>query len=293
MLQTSEVDQDRSGGSGGRADLGALALYLREIQSIALLNPAEEQQLGRRVQQGDRTAVDELVRRNLRFVVMIARQFARHGVPLEDLINEGNIGLIRAAERFDVERGYRFISYAVWWIRQSILSYLTEKSRLVRLPVSKVQLLSRMTQTSEQLAQLLGREPTIEEIGRRLRIEPEKVAWLRTLPTQPCSVDSPAEGEESDYEIDTLEDPASSSIEDRVADNLRNADIATALGLLDARGADIVKRYYGLAGTVPESLQCIGKSYGVTRERARQLRDRAIWRLRDAPDAELLEEYAE
>ena len=296
MLQSVESEP----GSGRReeardshADMGALALYLREIQDIPLLTPAEERELGRRVHQGDRAAIDELVRRNLRFVVMVARPYVHHGVPLEDLINEGNIGLIRAAERFDVNRGFRFISYAVWWVRQAILSYLSEKSRIVRLPVSKVQLLSRIAQATEQLAHVLGRDPTPEEIGKRMRLSPAKVEWLRTLPTQACSVDAPAEGEESEFEIDTLEDASNLSIEEQLGNAMRNADIHAALGMLDPRGADVVRRYYGLEGVQADSLERIGRSHGVTRERARQLRDRAIWQLRSSPEAELLEEYAE
>jgi len=292
MLQPGEIEEERHVGLDERVEMGALALYLREIQKIPVLSPAEERELGHRVLQRERAAVDELVRRNLRFVVMVARPYARHGVPLEDLLNEGNIGLIRAAERFDVQRGFRFISYAVWWIRQSILLYLTEKSRIVRLPVSKVQMLSRLTQTSEQLTQLLGREPTSEELGKRMRIPPSKVEWLRTLPTAAFSVDAPAEGDESNFEIDTLDD-VTSSIETRVTETLRDADIQAALSGLDDRGADIVRRYYGLEGQEPESLEHIGRSYGVTRERVRQLRDRAIWKLRTSPEADLLAEYAE
>jgi RNA polymerase primary sigma factor len=292
MLQPAEVEEERPVTLDERVEMGALALYLREIQKIPVLSPAEERALGQRVLDGDRAAVDELVRRNLRFVVMVARPYARHGVPLEDLLNEGNIGLIRAAERFDVKRGFRFISYAVWWIRQSILLYLTEKSRIVRLPVSKVQMLSKLTQTSEQLTQLLGREPTSEEIGKRMHIPPSKVEWLRTLPTAAFSVDAPAEGEESDFEIDTLDD-TTSSIETQVTETLRDADIQAALSALDERGADIVRRYYGLEGQEPESLEHIGRSYGVTRERVRQLRDRAIWKLRTSPEADLLAEYSE
>lgn len=283
----------REGRSPGQVDMGALALYLREIQDIPLLTPAEEKDLGLRVLKGDRAAIDELVRRNLRFVVMVARPYVHHGVPLEDLINEGNIGLIRAAERFDVHRGFRFISYAVWWVRQAILSYLSEKSRIVRLPVSKVQLLSRITQTTEQLAHVLGRDPTAQEIAKRMHLSPAKVEWLRTLPTMACSVDAPAEGQESDFEIDTLEDTAAPSIEDQLGEAMRNIDIHAALGMLDERGADVVRRYYGLEGVQSESLERIGRSHGVTRERARQLRDRAIWQLRSSPEAELLEEYAD
>ena len=173
MSRTCEVEEERSERGRSAGDMGALALYLKEIQRIPVLTPAEERQLAERIRNGERGALETLVRRNLRFVVAVARPYARHGVSLEDLINEGNIGLIRAAERFDVTRGFRFISYAVWWIRQSILLYLTEQSRTVRLPVSKVHILARMQRQSEQLTQQLGREPTVDELGKRLQIPPK------------------------------------------------------------------------------------------------------------------------
>jgi len=269
--------------SGPRV-LDALSLYLREIQKINVLPAAEERELGRRAQAGDAKAIDELVRHNLRFVVVVARRYSHHGVPLEDLIDEGNIGLIRAAERFDPERGFRFISYAVWWIRQAILQCLSEKSRIVRLPVSKVQILSRIAQTSERLTQALGREPTTDELGARLEVAPAKVEWLRTLPTVSFSLDEPAEGDETDFEADTLEDPHAAEFEDRFAERERNADLDRCLSQLDPRGADIVRRYFGIGHPASESLESIGHTYGVTRERVRQLRDRALGKLRSLPD---------
>jgi RNA polymerase primary sigma factor len=275
-------------------EMDALGLYMKEIQRIPLLTVEEERALGARIARGDRAAMDEMVRRNLRFVVLVARPYSHQGVPLEDLINEGNIGLIRAAERFDVQRGFRFISYAVWWIRQAILLYLTEKSRVIRLPVGKVQVLSRLSQATEQLTQALGREPTDAEVGKRLGLPAERVAALRGLPTIAYSLDTPTDGETTEFEADTIEDPNQSDIPTQVENSLRNADIKSAVGdLLDAREADIVGSYFGLESQVPESLGCIGKRYGVTRERIRQLRDRAIWKLRMAPEVEPLAEYAE
>jgi RNA polymerase primary sigma factor len=293
MRQPRGDDKERAERGRKSADLGALALYLREIQKIPVLSPAQERELATRAQQGDRKALEELVRRNLRFVVAVARPYARHGVSLEDLINEGNIGLIRAAQRFDVTRGFRFISYAVWWIRQSILLHLTEQSRTVRLPVSKVHILARMQRMGEQLTQQLGREPTADELGRRLQIPPGQVEWLQTLPTTRFSLDEPAEGEESEFDIGTLQGGSGPSSEERLIENLRARDIQGCLEILDTRGADIVRRYFGLEGKEPESLERIGKTYGLTRERVRQLRDRAIWKLRTSPEAELLADYAE
>jgi RNA polymerase primary sigma factor len=293
MSQPCEVEEERSAPQRSAGDMGALALYLKEIQRIPVLTPAQERALAERIRNGERAALEELVRRNLRFVVAVARPYARHGVSLEDLINEGNIGLIRAAERFDVTRGFRFISYAVWWIRQCILLYLTEQSRTVRLPVSKVHILARLQRQSEQLTQQLGREPTTDELGKRLQIPAKQVEWLRTLPTTRFSLDEPAEGEESEFDIGTLTGGSGLSSEERLIETLRARDIRGSLAILDARGADIVRRYFGLEGHEPESLERIGKTYGLTRERVRQLRDRAIWKLRTSPETDLLADYAE
>jgi len=283
MTATAPRGTERAGAVHSN-DLAALSLYLREIQRIPVLSSPDEHALGVRAQNGERAAIDALVRHNLRFVVMVARRYARHGVPLEDLIDEGNLGLIRAAGRFDPERGFRFVSYAVWWIRQSILQYLSDKSRIVRLPVSKVQQLSRLSQANDRLAQSLGRDPTTAEIGTCLSVAPEKVEWLRTLPTMSFSLDQPGEGDESDFEMDTLVDPRASTIEDAIADKIRDESLDRCVGRLDPRTADVVRRYYGLGGQAPESLESIGKAYGVTRERIRQLRDRGIYKLRMAPE---------
>lgn len=284
-MATQVQCRDEAGvATGGPRERDALSMYLHEIQKIGVLPVPEERELGRRAQAGDPKAIDELVRHNLRFVVVVARRYSHHGVPLEDLIDEGNIGLIRAAERFDPERGYRFISYAVWWIRQAILQCLSEKSRIVRLPVSKVQILSRIAQTSDRMTQALGREPTTDELGARMQVAPAKVEWLRALPTVSFSLDEPAEGEETAFEADTLEDPHASEFEDRFAERERNADLDRCLDSLDPRGADIVRRYFGIGRPEPESLESIGRTYGVTRERVRQLRDRALGKLRTLPD---------
>jgi RNA polymerase primary sigma factor len=270
---------------------GALSRYLHEIENIPVLTPDEERELATRAQRGDVAAQKELVRRNLRFVVTVARQYARHGVPLEDLINEGNIGLMRATTRFDPSRGFRLISYAVWWIRQSILSYLTDQSRVVRIPAGKVQGLARLARETERLMQECGCVPGVDQLAARLKLTPDQVKALLNLPTHHFSLDEPAEGEDSDFEVDTLEDP-SSSTEDWLIETLRTHDIESALNVLHPREADILRRYFGLGGLEPESLQSIGQDYGVTRERVRQLRDRALWKLRTSVHAPLLAEYA-
>lgn len=289
MREPRESLDVTTSGSSSSAEKSALQRYLHEIENIPVLTPSEERELALRARHGDATAQKELVRRNLRFVVTVARQYARHGVPLEDLINEGNIGLMRATARFDPARGFRLISYAVWWIRQSIMSYLTDHSRIVRIPAGKVHGLARLARESERLLQECGYAPSADELAKRLHITPEQVETLQQLPTYHFSLDEPAEGEESDFEVDTLEDP--NSTEDWLVETLRTHDIQSAMDILDRREADILRRYFGLNADEPESLQSIGEDYGVTRERVRQLRDRALWKLRHSAHADLLSEY--
>ena len=269
----------------------ALAVYLSEIEHIPVLAVEDERALARRMRRGDEKSRNELVRRNLRFVVTVARQYMRFDVPLEDLINEGNLGLIRATRTFDPNRGFRFISYAVWWIRQSILSYITNQSRVVRIPAGQIQRMSRLARETERLMQECGCIPATDQLARRLEISPEQVEDLHTLPTFGFSLDEPAEGAHSDFEVDVLEDP-SANLDDKLLTRLRHHDVRVALDVLDPRESDIIRRHYGLSGVKPESLQCIGRSYGVTRERVRQLRDRALWKLRTSEHHDQLAEYA-
>lgn len=276
-----------------RANLDTLGMYLREIRKIALLTPEEEVALARRVKAGDEAAKDELVRRNLRFVISVAKQYARSSVPFEDLVNEGNLGLIRAAERFDVDRGYRFISYAVWWVRQAILQYVAEQSRTVRLPLNKSASLTKVNKASVLLSQQYGREPTQDELAKHLGMKPEDIALVQNMPTTQYSIDEPAEGRDHDFQLDTLADERSQGPEDSTIESTRNEDIQTALAELNPREEDILKRYYGLSGNEPHTLEEIGQVYRLTRERVRQIRDRAIWRLRNSPQSTTLSEYAQ
>jgi len=211
MLHAREVEEETSPERPTAGDMSSLTLYLREIQRAAVLNQTEEREVARQAREGSREARERLLRANLRFVVAVARPYARRGVPLEDLINEGNVGLIQAAERFDVTRGFRFITYAVWWIRQRILLYLSEKNRTVRLPVSKARSIARLQRTSDRLSQKLGREPTLAELGKRLHLPADQVQWLRSLPAIALSIDEPVEREESRFEVASLHEAAPSS----------------------------------------------------------------------------------
>lgn len=269
-----------------------LGLYLKEVRRIELLTPEEEVVLARKAQSGDKDALNELVRRNLRFVVSVAKQYSKRGVPLEDLINEGNLGLVRAARRFDVDRGFRFISYAVWWVRQGILQFLAEHSRTVRLPLNKSARLTKVSKAVQVLNQKLGREPTSDEIAEFLELKPEDIETINAMPTTRFSIDEPAEGQDNDFQIDTLTDQ-SIGPEEEALEHSRSDDIDKALATLNDREADILRRYYGLAGNEPHTLEEIGKVYHLTRERVRQIRDRAILRLRNSPDGTALAEYAQ
>jgi len=269
-----------------------VGIYLREIRKIRLLTQQEEVALARRVKAGEQAALHELVRRNLRFVVSVAKQYAKHGVPFEDLINEGNLGLIRAAERFDVDRGYRFISYAVWWVRQAILQYVAEHSRTVRLPLNKSASLTKVTRASQRLSQHLGRDPRAEEIATFLRMKPQDVETILRMPVTQFSIDDPAEGRDHEFQVDTITDENSVGPEESALELARHEDIEHALASLNPREEDILRRYFGLGGSEPHTLEEIGKVYKLTRERVRQIRDRAIWRLRNSPDSTALAEYA-
>ncbi len=269
-----------------------LGLYLREIRKIPLLTREEEVALARRVKTGDPEAMGELVQRNLRFVVSVAKQYAKSHVPFEDLINEGNLGLIRAAERFDVDRGYRFISYAVWWVRQAILQYVAEQSRTVRLPLNKSATLSKVSKASLLLSQMLGREPTVDELAAHLGMKTTEVELVQSMPTTQFSIDEPSEGKDHEFQLDTLADESTQGPEASTLESARNEDIASALAALNPREEDILKRYFGLGGNDPHTLEEIGRVYRLTRERVRQIRDRAIWRLRHSPQGTALSEYA-
>ena len=275
-----------------KASEDSLGIYLREIRKIPLLTVSEEAALARRVKQGDQAALDELVRRNLRFVVSVAKQYSNQGVPFEDLINEGNLGLIRGAKRFDVDRGYRFISYAVWWIRQAILQHMAEHSRTVRLPQNKSSALTRITKESQRLGQELGREPTADELAKRLHLKPQEVERILDMPTRQYSLDDAAEGKDIDFHIETLSDEVTVPPDEALIEANLSEDVEAALATLNPREEDILKRYFGIGGQEPHTLEEIGRHYRLTRERVRQIRDRAILRLRNSPATSLLWEHS-
>jgi RNA polymerase primary sigma factor len=272
----------------------SLDIYLREIRRTDLLTASDEASLAQRIRRGDRSALDALVAANLRFVVSVARGYAGRGLPFADLVNEGNVGLVKAAERFDETRGCRFISYAVWWIRQSILQALAEQPRVVRLPLNRAGRALRIDRTAQALAQRLGREPTDDEIARAMGISVPEVDAHRTWAQRAVSLDAPAqEGlERPDAAIaETLADRRAPSPEERVIEAGLARDVRRAMRVLDRRERKILDRYFGFGSGEPTTLEAIGRDLGITRERVRQLKDRAMGKIRGSEAGERLRSY--
>ena len=270
----------------------SLEKYLQEIGKVDLITPEEEVKLAVLIKQGDQRALDRLTKANLRFVVSVAKQYQNQGLTLPDLINEGNLGLIKAAQRFDETRGFKFISYGVWWIRQSILQALAEQSRIVRLPLNKVGLTGRLNRAYAQLEQEFEREPTQEELATHLEIDTEEVAATMGISARHVSMDSPlSEGEESTL-IDILENPNADS-SDREIDVVQSLkqEIDRSLSTLTERQKDVIRYFFGLGVDHPLSLEDIGEHFNLTRERVRQIKDKALIKLRSQSRCKLLRDY--
>ncbi len=270
----------------------SLEKYLQEIGKVDLLTPEEEVDLAKRIKQGDQIALEKLTKANLRFVVSVAKQYQNQGLSLSDLINEGNLGLIKAAQRFDETRGFKFISYAVWWIRQSILQALAEQSRIVRLPLNKVGSLNKINKAFSELEQQYEREPSAEELADMLEITTDEVETTLGVAARHVSMDAPfVEGEDNSL-LDVLENTAMPGTDQHLeyADSLRR-EIERSLGTLTDRQADVIKLYFGLGIEHPMSLEDIGDKFGLTRERVRQIKDKAINKLRATNRSKLLKNY--
>lgn len=270
----------------------SLEKYLQEIGKVDLLTPEEEVDLAKKIKQGDQLALERLTKANLRFVVSVAKQYQNQGLSLSDLINEGNLGLIKAAQRFDETRGFKFISYAVWWIRQSILQALAEQSRIVRLPLNKVGSLNKINRAFSELEQEYEREPSAEELAAMLEIPTEEVETTMGVAARHVSMDAPfVEGEDNSL-LDVLENSSTPATDSKLEfkDSLR-MEIERALGTLTDRQADVIKLYFGIGVEHPESLEDIGDKFGLTRERVRQIKDKAINKLRSASRSKLLKQY--
>ncbi|RYD59046.1 MAG: sigma-70 family RNA polymerase sigma factor [Sphingobacteriales bacterium] len=270
----------------------SLEKYLQEIGKVDLITPEEEVQLAINIKQGDQRSLEKLTKANLRFVVSVAKQYQNQGLSLSDLINEGNLGLIKAAQRFDETRGFKFISYAVWWIRQSILQALAEQSRIVRLPLNKVGLSNKISKAYSQLEQEFEREPSTEELAELLEIGTEEVETTLGVAARHVSVDAPFVDSEDNTLLDVLENPNSDSADSELDhhDSLR-CEIERSLSTLTDRQRDVIKLYFGINVEHPMSLEDIGEKFSLTRERVRQIKDKAITKLRTASRCQLLKSY--
>lgn len=270
----------------------SLEKYLQEIGKVELISAEEEVQLAERIRLGDQKALDRLTRANLRFVVSVAKQYQNQGLSLPDLINEGNLGLIKAARRFDETRGFKFISYAVWWIRQSILQALAEQSRIVRLPLNKVGLTGRINKAFSQLEQEFEREPTVEELSDLLNIEIEEIASAMSISSRHVSMDSPlGEGEDNTL-MDVMHNPNASSADEEMDHNQSlHTEIDRSLNALTDRQQEVIRYFFGIGVDHPMSLEDIGARFNLTRERVRQIKDKAINKLKSNAGSQMLRGY--
>jgi RNA polymerase primary sigma factor len=270
----------------------SLETYLRDIGRISLLTREQEYELAQRIREGDEEAAHDLVRANLRFVVTVAKQYLGQGLSFEDLINEGNIGLMKAATRFDERRGYKFISYAVWWVRQAILQAISDQSRVVRLPQNRSVVMHKVHRASAELQQRLSRQPRPEEISEHTGLKIAEVREALQIGQPATGLDEVISHEDGRTVGDTIADPKEAAKADnRLLARSRTEDLRTALEKLPAREAEIVSLYFGLGSEPAMTLEEIGQRFGLTRERIRQLKERALGRLRRQEHAPALMEH--
>ncbi|GIV34581.1 MAG: RNA polymerase sigma factor RpoD [Chitinophagales bacterium] len=273
----------------------ALEKYLQEIAKEPLLTDEEEVELARRVRKGDPEALEKMVKANLRFVVSVAKQYQNQGLQLSDLINEGNLGLIKAAQKFDETKGFKFISYAVWWIRQSVLQALVEQSRIIRLPLNKIGSYNKITRAMYEFEQKYQREPTNEELEEILKINKKEIDDIIRSAHKHVSMDAPFSGSSNEEEesslYDVIEGENPSDTQKEMMKESLKAEIRKALSVLPKRDAEIVSCYFGLRGEVHMTLEEIGKKFDLTRERVRQIKERSLRRLRKTTTSKALRTY--
>jgi RNA polymerase primary sigma factor len=268
-----------------------LERYLQEIGEVELLTADQEIELAKRIKKGDQTALETLTKANLRFVVSVAKQYQNQGLDLCDLINEGNLGLIKAAKRFDETRGFKFISYAVWWIRQSILQALAEQSRVVRLPLNRVGALNKIGKTYNQLEQQMEREPTAEEIANELEMSAFEVTDTMKRSGRHLSMDAPFNMGEENRLLDILHNESQPAPDSNLMGESLRTEVQRALATLSDREAEVVRLYFGLHREHPMTLEEIGEKFSLTRERVRQIKEKALRRLRHASRSKNLKAY--
>jgi len=269
----------------------SLDRYLQDISKVELLTPEQEIELAIRIKKGDQKAMEILTKANLRFVVSVAKQYQNQGLSLGDLINEGNVGLIKAAKRFDETRGFKFISYAVWWIRQSILQALAEQSRIVRLPLNRIGALSRIGKAYSNLKQEFEREPSPEELANELEMDIEEISDTMRLSGKQVSMDAPFTNGEENSLLDIIENDQQPAPDNQLINESLKVEIRNALSSLPEREAEVLRLYFGLDVDFAMTLEEIGEKFNLTRERVRQIKEKAIRRLRHTSKSKNLKSY--
>jgi RNA polymerase primary sigma factor len=272
-------------------DNQSLDKYLQEIGKVELLTPEQEIDLAIRMKNGDESAMEQLTKANLRFVVSVAKQYQNQGLSLGDLINEGNLGLIKAARRFDETRGFKFISYAVWWIRQSILQALAEQSRIVRLPLNRVGALNKIGKAYSNLKQEFEREPSAEEIAEALEMDVDEISNTMKIFGKQVSVDAPFSLGDENSLLDVIENEELPAPDTELISESLKTEINSVLAMLPDREAEVIRLYFGLEGENPMTLEEIGDKFNLTRERVRQIKEKAIRRLRHNSKSKILKSY--
>jgi RNA polymerase primary sigma factor len=272
-------------------DTPSLDKYLQEIGKVELITPEDEVALARRIKSDDRDALAKLVKANLRFVVSVAKQYQNQGMSLPDLINEGNLGLMKAAQRFDETRGFKFISYAVWWIRQAILQALAEQARIVRLPVNKIGSINRINRAFARLEQEFEREPSSQEIADMLEMAPDEVKDALKTNGRTVSMDAPISSEEDNTMYDVMQSADTPSPDRNLINESLAYEIERALSTLSPREARVLKLYFGISMKHPFTLEEIGEELGLTRERVRQIKEKAIKRIQYTTRCRILKSY--
>ncbi|SHI91751.1 sigma-70 family RNA polymerase sigma factor [Algibacter luteus] len=269
----------------------SLDKYLQDISKIPLITADEEVELAKRIRQGDQEALDKLTRANLRFVVSVSKQYQNHGLSLPDLINEGNAGLVKAAKRFDETRGFKFISYAVWWIRQAILSALAQQSRIVRLPLNKIGSISKINKAYSYLEQQHERAPSAQEIATNLDLTVNDVKQSMKISGKHVSMDAPFKEGETSNLYDVIKSSESPRPDASLIKNSLTIEVNRALNTLSEKEAIVIKHFFGINAKTPKSLEEIGENFGLTRERVRQIREKGIRKLRHTSKNKILKTY--
>jgi RNA polymerase primary sigma factor len=272
-------------------ETASLDKYLQEIGKVELITADEEVALAQRIKQGDMAALEKLTKANLRFVVSVSKQYQNQGLSLPDLINEGNLGLIKAAQRFDETRGFKFISYAVWWIRQSILQALAEQSRIVRLPLNKIGSINKINKAYAQLEQMYEREPNADEIAHLLEVSENEVKESLRNSGRHVSMDAPLIQDEDNTMYDVLRSEENTTPDNGLLYESLKKEIERAVSTLTQREADVIRLYFGLNGSHPMTLEEIGEKFDLTRERVRQIKEKAIRRLKHTSRSKILKTY--